>query len=94
VVGKEALGHLRRREAPEEGGLLLAISVASVLVLSLLCGLKLDLSVSAPCPVLPSSEPRAAHSSSPVVCRNSRLQIASTYLVLTQLCLLPWCVCF
>lgn len=45
VVGREAIGHLHRREAPDEGGMLLAISIASVLVLSTLCGLKLDLSV-------------------------------------------------
>jgi len=45
VVGKEAIGHIQRREAPEEEGFLLAIAVASVVVLSVLCGLKLDLSV-------------------------------------------------
>lgn len=45
VVGKEAIGHIQRREAPEEEGLLLAIAIASVVVLSVLCGLKLDLSV-------------------------------------------------
>ncbi len=48
VVGKEAVGHLQRREGPEEAALLLGIAMASVIVLSILCGLKLDLSASAP----------------------------------------------
>lgn len=46
VVGKEAIGHIQRREGPEEAALLLGIAMASVIVLSILCGLKLDLSVS------------------------------------------------
>ncbi|CAL8460617.1 g146 [Coccomyxa elongata] len=44
VVGKEAIGHIQRREGPEEAALLLGIAMASVIVLSILCGLKLDLS--------------------------------------------------
>ena len=47
VVGKEAVGHIRAREGPEEGGMLLMLAAASVVVLSALCGLKLDLSVNA-----------------------------------------------
>ena len=46
VVGREAIGHLRAQEGPEEGGMLLMLATASVFVLSTLCGLKLDLSVS------------------------------------------------
>ena len=46
VVGREAIGHLRAHEGPEEGGMLLMLATASVFVLSTLCGLKLDLSVS------------------------------------------------
>lgn len=45
IVGKEAIGHIRAREGPEEGGMLLMLAAASVVVLSALCGLKLDLSV-------------------------------------------------
>ena len=45
VVGKEAIGHIQNHRAPEEGGLLLGIAAASVLVLGTLCGLKYDLSV-------------------------------------------------
>lgn len=45
VVGKEAIGHIQRRQGPEEAGLLLGIAFSSVVVLSVLCGLKLDLSV-------------------------------------------------
>lgn len=48
TVGKEAIGHIQRREGPEEAALLLGIAIASVVVLSILCGLKLDLSVSVP----------------------------------------------
>ncbi|EIE25383.1 hypothetical protein COCSUDRAFT_61602 [Coccomyxa subellipsoidea C-169] len=44
VVGKEAIGHIQRRQGPEEAGLLLGIAFSSVVVLSVLCGLKLDLS--------------------------------------------------
>ena len=47
IVGKEAVGHIRAREGPEEGGMLLMLAAASVVVLSALCGLKLDLSVTA-----------------------------------------------
>lgn len=47
VVGKEAVGHIQHHRAPEEGGLLLCIAIASVLVLGTLCGLKYDLSVRA-----------------------------------------------
>ncbi len=46
VVGKEALGHIQAEQGPEEGGMLLLLAAASVIVLSALCGLKLDLSVS------------------------------------------------
>ena len=46
VVGKEALRHLQAEQGPEEGGMLLLLAAASVIVLSALCGLKLDLSVS------------------------------------------------
>jgi len=45
VVGKEAIGHIRAQEGPEEGGMLLVLAAASVIVLSALCSLKLDLSV-------------------------------------------------
>ena len=48
MVGKEALRHLQAEQGPEEGGMLLLLAAASVIVLSALCGLKLDLSVS-PC---------------------------------------------
>lgn len=48
VVGKEAIGHIQSREGPEEAGLLLGIAFTSVIVLSVLCGLKLDLSVCPP----------------------------------------------
>lgn len=46
VVGKEALGHIQAAQGPEQGGMLLLLAAASVIVLSALCGLKLDLSVS------------------------------------------------
>ena len=49
VVGKEALGHIQAAEGPEQGGMLLLLAAASVIVLSALCGLKLDLSVSPFC---------------------------------------------
>lgn len=49
VVGKEALGHIQAEQGPEEGGMLLLLAAASVIVLSALCGLKLDLSVSLLC---------------------------------------------
>ena len=45
MVGREALGHIRTEQGPEEGGMLLLLAAASVIVLSALCGLKLDLSV-------------------------------------------------
>ena len=45
MVGKEAIGHIRAQEGPEEGGMLIVLAAASVIVLSALCGLKLDLSV-------------------------------------------------